>query len=171
MCLKNYWSFYSFSFPDFKVSTHEVLFSLIIRVVGFHVLVNSCAVCYVLCVTRYVYCSALTFSSESYFIGTPLSLMCTKVNACMYLYIFGHSQWIRACMRSNKTLWYCCKRHGDCNCESLRHTHRCLKTKKETASEETNKLISGSRGIAGNHLPFFLISLILNQIYSYESSL
>ena len=28
--------------------------------------------------------------------------MCTKVNACMYLCILGHSQWIRACMRSNK---------------------------------------------------------------------
>ena len=73
---------------------------------------------------------------RKFFHGNPLSLMCTKVNACMYLYIFGHSQWIRACMRSNKTLWYCCKRHGDCNFESLWHTHRCLKTTKETASEK-----------------------------------
>ena len=153
------------------VSTHEILFSLIIRVVWFHIFVNSCSVCYVLCVTRYVYCSALTFSSESSFIGTPLNLMCTKVNVCMYLCILGHSQWIRACMRSSKTLWYCCKRHGDCNCESLWHTHRCLKTTKETGSEGNNRWISGSGGIAANHLLFFSISLVLNQMYSYVGSL
>ena len=152
------------------VSTHEILFSLIIRVVWFHIFVNSCSVCYVLCVTRYVYCSALTFSLESSFIGTPLNLMCTKVNVCMYLCILGHSQWIRACMRSSKTLWYCCKRHGDCNCESLWHTHRCLKTTKQEA-KETNRWISGSGGIAGNHLLFFSISLVLNQMYSYVGSL
>ena len=171
LCWKNDWSFWSFSCPNFMVSTHELLFSLIIRVVWFHIFVNSCSVCYVLCVTRYGYCSALTFSSESSFIGTPLNLMCTKVNVCMYLCILGHSQWIRACMRSSKTLWYCCKRHGDCNCESLRHTHRCLKTTKETASEENKQINWWSGGIASNHLLFVLISLILNQMYSYVNSL
>ena len=95
-----------------------------------------------LCALRYalwlLQCVDIFISSS--FIGTPLSLMCTKVNVCMYLYIFGHSQWIRACMRSNKTLWYRCKRHGDCNCEFLQHTHRCLKTTKETASEENKQI-------------------------------
>ena len=154
------------------VSTHEILFSLIIRVVWFRIFVNSCSVCYVLCVTRHGYCSALTFSSESSFIGTPLNLMCTKVNVCMYLCILGHSQWIRACMRSSKTLWYCCKRHGDCNCKSLWRTHRCLNTTKETGSEGNKpRWISGSGGVASNHLLFFSISLVLNQMYSYVGSL
>ena len=110
---------------------------------------KSCLISYIcefmlclLCALRYalwlLQCVDIFISSS--FIGTPLSLMCTKVKVCMYLCIFGHSQWIRACMRSNKTLWYCCKRHGDCNCESLRHTHRCLKTTKETASEENKQI-------------------------------
>ena len=80
---------------------------------------KSCLISYIcefmrclLCAFRYGYCSALTFSSESFFIGTPLSLMCTKVNACMYLCILGHSQRIRACMRSNKTFGIVAKGMG-----------------------------------------------------------
>ena len=153
------------------VSTHESLFSLIIRVVWFHIFVNSCSVCYVLCVTRYGYCSALTFSSESSFIGTPLNLMCTKVNVCMYLCILGHSQWIRACMRSSKTLCIVAKGMGTAIVNPFGTLIDVWRQQKKQEAKETNRWISGSGGIAGNHFLFFSISLVLNQMYSYVGSL
>ena len=44
------------------------------------------------------------------------------------------SQEILVYMYSCTTLWYCCKRHQDCSCVTLQHTHQCLK---ESSIERT----------------------------------
>ena len=136
------------------VSTHEILFSLIIRVVWFHIFVNSCSVCYVLCVTRYGYCSALTFSSESSFIGTPLNLMCTKVNVCMYLCI-RESGLACAVVRPFGIV---AKGMGTAIVNPFGALIDVWRQQKKHEAKETNRWISGSGEIAGNHLLFFSIS-------------
>ena len=153
------------------VSTHELLFSLIMRVVWFHIFVNLCAVCCVLCVTRYGYCSALTFSSESSFIGI-LSAKCVQklTLACTFAFSAIPNESGPACAVI-RPFGIVAKGMGTAIVNPFGTLIDVWRQQKKQQAKKTNIWSNGSAGIASNHLLFFLISSILNQMYSYVGSL